>query len=614
MAVINDVQGSQGHWYPLATDVSIRALALLAIAAGGGTIHLPAAQIAIASPLPISDCIQYIGVAPKITKPTNVPIDQDFIISGGTRLIGNATTGPLAAGTYMAFQFNDTASASVPTAWNGISGVVIEGMSLEGFKRGISMGNYNQMSIVNSRIKDVIVSGCVDDWGVWLANYHRCHIENLVTANCLNGQFKASMVPQATFMPGNSTDIESYNYKPQASLILVSPLFCRGLVWSAGAQDGVSNAKLNELMVIRPQSSARYNTTQLSVAANVTSGSTSVAVPDSTVFKVGMPLRFTTSANGTLQDKAMFVLSIPDATHITVGNSPTGTAFSFTGTAAMTITSYGFPDMELTAENSAGAVQSSTFIGADFEGLPEIGVLFNNTTQTKFDINEVSNTLSTHIVMRSSQVNLKSQDNVGAALIIDADSGSSQLSRHDGARGNTIQYDLAGSGIDWKDTANPIRFDQLMGSFVRNGGSSLTGSTMPQRDRYGRQARLTFDYDATASGQRVSPLDTSSSIGDTKARSGCIEFNGATGQTFTLPTIVIDTTPALSNVGLEIEVDNYSANALTVATNGTQTFNNVASFVSMSLPAQTTTKFKAVKLSSNALIWRAGPSQALRVS
>ncbi len=614
MAVFNDVQGAQGHWYPLATDVSIRALALLAIAAGGGVIHLPAAQIVLASPLPVSDCIQYIGVMPKITKPTNVPIDQDFIISGGTRLIGNSTTGPLVAGTFCAFQYNDTVATVTPTAWNGISGLVIEGMSIEGFKRGISMGNYNQLSIANSRIKDIIVSGCADDWGVWLVNYHRTDLINIMTANCAYGQYKASLLPQVTFMPGNHPEVESYNYKPAAGTVLIDPLFTRGLVWSAGAYDGVSNSKLNELYVLRPQSSARYNTTQLSVAATLTSGNTSIAVPDSTKFKVGMPFRFSTSANGTLQDKCLFVTSIVDATHITASVNPGGAAFSPTGSGAMTITSYGFPDMEITAENAFGAVQSSTFVGADFEGLPEVGVLFYNAAQTKMDINEISSVLSTHIVMRSSQVNLKSQDNVGAALIIDADSGSSQLSRHDGARGNTIQYDLAGSGIDWRDTANPIRFDQLMGSFVRNGGSSLTGSTMPQRDRYGRQARLTFDYDATASGQRVSPLDTTSSIGDTKARSGCIEFNGATGQTFTLPTIVIDTTPALSNVGLEIEVDNYSANALTVATNGTQTFNNVASFVSMSLPAQTTTKFKAVKLSSNALIWRAGPSQALRVT
>ena len=284
-------------------------------------------------------------------------------------------------------------------------------MSLEGFNRGISYGNYNNCGLANSRVKDVIIQGCRSDWGMWMVNFHHVVFDNIKTMQCANGQYKACLVAASYCAYGNSIEMGCYNYQALAAAISINPLLSRKMVYSAGCYDGTSASKLNELTVIRPQSSSRYAATQLSQATTIASGSSSIAVADSTQFAVGMPVRFSASVAPFVIAQTYFVNSIIDATHITVADDPTSVAISPTAAGTPNITSYGFPDIEITAENAAGSVAASHFYGVDFEGYCDVGIFLHRTNQVLVDTNEISTQAassgSTHIVFRKTQADIK---------------------------------------------------------------------------------------------------------------------------------------------------------------------------------------------------------------
>lgn len=598
--------GTLFEYYPDPTDASIRAMATLAISRGGGRIYIPAGTIALASALPLANNIQYIGIMPSMTKPSDAVIDQSPTIIGGTRLTGN--------GTFPAFQYNDAVVTSGTVVWNGLTGVVLDGMSLEGFSRGISIGNYNNCGLAYSVIRNIVVADCRADWGIWFNNFQHVEITNVMTTRCAHGQFYGCLVAFGVCAFGNSTITETYTYKPVSADIDIDPYFSRGIVFSAGAYDGSSPSFLNEMVLIRPQVSGRYLSIR-SVTATLTNASMSIGVPDSTKFKVGMPVRFTATVGGFEINRSYFVRSIVDATNLTLADTPLGSAIAATASTTGTLTTYGMPDVEVTAENTAGYVANLRMEHLDFEGLPEIGVLFYLTKRSWLSIGEVPSSGATHLVFRSAEVNVQATMSSAAGPTYDADSGSN-LSRIDGARGAAYQYSLPGIGRDYGPNVNfPIPFMQMIGSMSRLGGTNMKGSGLAARSVGDWQTRGSglFNYASMAIGQKVVTYDTSQTLNFSEYI-GCVIFNGATGQTFTLPTIVSETNPAASYVGAEYDIVNVSANALTLNTDGTQLFNTVASLVSLSLPAKTVTRVKAVRTAGGTLFWFAEASQALRVS
>jgi hypothetical protein len=124
-----------------------------------------------------------------------------------------------------------------------------------------------------------------------------------------------------------------------------------------------------------------FNRSLLSVSAGITSASTSVTVPDGTKFTVGMPVNFTTTANGYTLGQLYFVLSVSSNT-LTLGSSRTGSAVSGTGTASMTLQTYGFPNVEIVGANTGAKVNNSVFQQIDSEGTTTCGVYAENSTST----------------------------------------------------------------------------------------------------------------------------------------------------------------------------------------------------------------------------------------
>ena len=87
--------------------------------------------------------------------------------------------------------------------------------------------------------------------------------------------------------------------------------------------------------------------------------------------------------------------------------------------------------------------------------------------------------------------------------------------------------------------------------------------------------------------------------------SGVIVFNGSAGVTFALPTIVTDSTPVSSHLGMVFELANISASDLTVVTSGSQTFNGVAGKTSLTVAGGAAVRITAVKSAAGTLLWYA---------
>jgi hypothetical protein len=322
----------------------------------------------------------------------------------------------------------------------------------------------------------------------------------------------------------------------------------------------------------------------------------SLQVTDSTQWVVGMPFRFTTTSNGFNLNQTYFVASIVDATHITVANSRLtySSPISPTGSSTMAATSYGFPNVEICCQNGATGVTNSRFEGLDIENQTEIGLYCENALPIVVSLNQLPTT-GTNLVLRNSAAFVYSKN----VTSYDCDGPSSNNSRLDGSRGLAHQRTMPGFGIDASTGAN-INFLNIRGKLTS--GPDLTTN---QPDIYINAGGLGA---GTALGQAYQTRDTSQTLpfGDTY-------FNGSTGVTFALPTIVTDTLYGLTHIGMPITIYNFSANTITLATSSSQTFNNVASYTSHAVAAQTICKLKAAKLSSGAVIW-AMSSESMVVS
>ena len=570
------------HAWPGPTDLSIRQAALDMIVAGGGTIHLPEGFITLSAPLPIASSIVYVGIPPSRTYTNDVP-DELWTFSGtGTVLQGD--------GTFSAFVYNNSALGSVNPIFDGLTCVAIKDIGFQNFYRGIDMGAANAGSLVWSTLENLAFTN-IQDWGVSLINYMHCRVTRIYTQDCgqrstlasgivAGAQYYGSNYPNASCSLGNAYFEDLFN---EGKRFGAFSRFMRGIVFEVAG----SGAILNEIHAKGIQSNRLTSALYTDNAVGITSGQTSIQVTDSTQWAVGQPVRFSSTANGFNLNQTYIIASIVDATHVTLSNgraNSLATAISPTGTGTMMMSSYGFPDFELACITGAAGVENSRFLELDVENAAEIGVYCEAALGVNIDILQLPTT-GTGLVLRGCTLFAYSRNGIS----YDCDATSSNNSRLDGLRGLAHQRTLPGYGID-TSTGAGINFLNIRG--VPTSGPDLTTNTP---DFYINAGGLGVGI---ALGQKYQTRDTSQTLpfGDTY-------FNGSTGVTFTLPTIVTDTLYGSTQIGMPITIYNFSANSITLATSSSQTFNNVASYTSHTIAAQTICKLKAAKLSSGTLIW-----------
>lgn len=556
---------SAGIFYGGTSDTSIRNAMALALSFGGGTVQLPPASITLASPLVPVSGVEVRGTPPKLTFSTDLP-DAEWTYAAGTRLLGD--------GTFAAFQVNEgTGVPASPYPSNAPINCGISDMVLDTFTYGLRMGGSDNAGPQHSRFHNLWIRNC-GTWGVDLQNYMHCEISQIQTHLCQNGQRYACNNTTATLATGNSWHKQLFNLTPRDGR---DSRLCRNIVFEA-----LGTRPFNEIHASRIQCNA-FNKTLLSVTAGFTNGSADITVPDGTKFAVGMPIVFATTANGVTANICYVVRSVvSNVIQVATKRDTTQAVVTASGTGNVTLNTYGFPNLELVGK-TAGLLPAARFYGVDVEGNATAAVYMENVTSAIVDIQELPGTKHWDVVCRSAGALVWTPN----AILRDFDSASG------GGIFGTIASSTAGQrtgyGI-WRNTTlntgvmslNSGGTDEL-GNFHQAGGFTRPGIPLGEKIQ-------TRDSTITLSGVNV----------------GSLCFNGASGQTFTLPIIVdADSNPTTATLGSWFEIHNVSANSLSIATQSSQLINLIAARTTATIAAAACKRFTACKTAGGTLYWKA---------
>ena len=365
-------------------------------------------------------------------------------------------------GTFSAFVYNNVALGSNPTIWDGITGVTIKSIGFQNFYRGLDIGAANAGGLTWSLLEDLHFTN-IQDWGISCINFMHLTVRGINTTDCgmqstlangivTGGQYWGSNYPNAACSLGNSYFYDLFNEQKRSGNFV---RFTRGIVFEvAGA-----SAILNEIHAKGIQSNKLTSSLLTDNAVLITNGNTSIQVTASSNYAVGMPVRFTSTANGFNINQTYVVASIIDATHITLSNgraNSNATAISPTGSSTMTLTSYGFPNFELSCVTGATGIENSSFLELDVENVTEIAVYCENAFAVNMSMHQVQTSATTSLVLRNCSVWALSRTSTS----YDADANSSSVSRLDGFRGLAHQRYLPGFGIDGSSGSN-LYFNQI---------------------------------------------------------------------------------------------------------------------------------------------------------
>lgn len=561
---------SVGH-RPGPTEAAIRAQAAHLTANGGGTVLLPPGQITLTAPLPILPGVKYVGQEPFIshaddTSPPWIP-DSGWTFTEGTVLVGD--------GTFACFEANTVAAGSADGELGAtdIPNAGIRNLGIRNFTYGIHCGATNVMGMTFGELDRIWIRDCTE-WGVWMDNFQHVKVGSIFTAACANGQMWGAHLPGANLLPGNSKIDALFNVSPADASIR----YHRGIVFEAEG----TNETLNELLVGRAQSNC-FGRTVLTETATLTSGSTSVAVADGTKYRVGMPVKAGTTIGGYTQNYVYVVASVV-GNNITLANQRSTASISASASGSLSLSSSGFANLEIVGLSATSQVAHCNFQQVDVEGGNSVGVYADNFENSELHIVDVPPTPLSSVVGRAC-----TYTNWYATSTPTTDfDATSTTSAWYGGRGTTFQRPLRGQWIDQPNGLNCLS--------VNGGSAGAVGG-----DIHGRVNG--FLYPAAGMGERVYQRDTSITL--SAANMGVIVFNGAAGQTFTLPTIVTDTSPGSSHIGCWYEIVNTSTDSLSVATAGSQLINGVAAKTSLTVAAGAAVKVTATKNASGTLIWYA---------
>lgn len=407
-----------------------------------------------------------------------------------------------------------------------------------------------------------------------------------------DGQYHGCDYPLGVFIPGNSTFDHCFNANNGTGS---SSLVQRGIRFQCE-----NGSNLNEVHAHTIQNNNSVVALQTQTATT-TAASTDIAVTDGTKYPLDMPVYFSAvGSNTTLYANKIYIVVYQSGNTIRVSDSKSAAAVTPDWSGATTINARGYPGLEVVAVGN-GYITSSEFHGLDIEA---------NAT--------------THILLQQ----------------CGGEFGIVQCSADDGKWGVTAR---TASGI--------IRnvFEKTTTDIDKNSRLQWIGSrtgTTPASQSYGGfgmwydknadMVAISMHHDSTISGgipvdkplfwgkkpspfpwvQANFPIGLVQNTRDTtvtltgSSPVGHIIFNGAAGQTFTLPTIT-DAATKTSMVGYSFEFTNASANALAIATSSSQTFNNIAAKTSFNLAANTHCKVIGSKTSGGTLFWSVMLSAAL---
>jgi hypothetical protein len=464
-------------------------------------------------------------------------------------------------------------SAGFPN--EGTTGTEIKNIIFSGVRSAVKMGAVNALGPVHCTFDNLYVMGqagyrCFDFMNFVHTKFSRLY------SSFGNGHYYGCNIPSATLEPGNCDFTDIYNINNSKT--------AKGLIF-----ESYTGAHLNELHLRMIQNNNAFTTLETQNTSGMANASANITVTDGTQFPVDMPVWTTTAANpnGFTTNLTYFVITNNGSNVITLSATKGGAAKTSTGSAAMNLNTYGYPGLEMAAFGT-GTIANFDLAGLDVEGYCSVGVLLQGTTGNIL-VNQISNTaMHAGICGRSHDGIIWNRD---PSLITDFDSASQNTQVY-GKRNNTV---LAGSG-------NPgigIYKDSTIGGgcwvFNMHGGKN---QAFPDVKAVSSATNGEWLLNGNPQGQPMSTLDVTGAL----SAGGWYTFAGAASQTLTLPTIA-NASAISTTIGYPIYVSNAGANAVTIATDGTQLFNNIATKTSMSLASGQWLRCTGAKTAGGTFYW-----------
>lgn len=540
--------------------------ALAANAGGGGIVSLPAQTITVNQSLPLLSGVIYQGAGYGLTG-TGTPT-----LASGTIIQGNGTF-PIFAGNSI-----DLAAPYATTNAlfaNGINDVQIRNLGISNGSYGIKLGALYQMGGLYPRIYDVFIQNCTQ-WAMWLENCTQSTIE--LVASYFNNHGIMEMA--------SGTSLNNFGNSHYRKIVVGhSTANGSGRSFQVGSRGTAYGGSVmnNVMMYDLGMSGNVISSTQ---AATMSNGSTLIGVTDLSKFGVGMPVNFTSTANGFTINLIYFVASVSGTTgagNITVCaamcGASGGTAISATGNTAINIFTSGWPQLEVGGTDANSTVTYSSVRGAaDIEVGGTAHIVFQGITGFFYDGGINHSTPSTADICVRQCAAQGFILNLQAALNLDLDSNA-QYIQVNGRQQTALNSNYAGIGIT---QANSNGTGQL----------NLRGSSTPDlqaQSNFNNQLVWTYAV-ALASAQ----LATTATI--TSANGNNITFVTAAGGSLTLPAVTTNM------AGWELRISNPQANAVTVNATSVNIVGLGTSVTSFSLAA-TTNAFLVLHNNAGTMYW-----------
>lgn len=345
-----------------ATEQSITDAIASALAAGGGTVLLPNAEVTLTAPLPVRSGLGYKGFPIVTVFPSGIATSDMYPVGGpgnGTLLRGD--------GTFNIFEGN---AADRTTGWpsstseyaEGIKGFSLKDVAVIDGLNGMKVGGRNNPGLYYSDIDGFYAFDCVK-WGVWMENYILSTFSRIYPVACLEGGVMKRM--SSRFQGGNSQWTDVYVVTPGFESTSAAEHKARGIVYSA-VDTSIFGSDSSRFEQCNRQNITPFGGGSFpfgtGYAGTTTNGSAVIAVSDGTAFAVDMPVSFAATAAGFTASKIYFVRSI-SGNNITLSNYMRGPAVLATASTTITIGGSGFPPIEFigyTASDTAAAQTPSS--------------------------------------------------------------------------------------------------------------------------------------------------------------------------------------------------------------------------------------------------------------
>lgn len=476
---------------------------------------------------------------------------------------------------------------------DGSTHVVMDGLVGLSCKTFIKCGAANTFGFVHSKLRNLYAFGGSTKRTLFdVTNYAQSEFERIYSFDG-DGQYWGCNYPLGTFIPGNSDFKHLFNATNGAGS---SALVQRGIRFQCE-----NGSNLNEVHAYNVQNNNGAVTTQTQTATT-TAASTDIAVTDGTQYPVDMPVWFSAvGSNTTVYADLIYFVTYQSGNTIRVSASKGAAAVTPDWSGSTTINCKGFPSMEVVAVGN-GYITSSQFDGLDLEGDAGTHLLLQQTSHTDIGVLQcaadqakwgITGRTFSGVLRNMFQKTTSDLDKNCRAQWIGNRTGTTAVSQSYGGFG--MWYDANADMV-----ALSMHHDSVISGGVPVNKPLLWGmkpSPFPWAKANFPIGLVQYTQDTTKSFTGSSPV-------------GHIIFNGAAGQTFTLPTIV-DAATRTSMVGYEFWFTNASSNSLAIATSSSQTMNNIAAKTTTTLAANTHARFIASKTSGGALFWTVFISAAL---